>query len=88
MGRQGANWRNPRRVLHEHPGVNATTENAGDGWTKWLEHDHKRSKLDTEYKASAELTDGMVNQLGVVTTSIDNYKKSKKKLSRLHLVGS
>jgi hypothetical protein len=86
-GRQGANWRNPKRVLHEHPGIHATTESVGDSWTKWLQHDHERAQLDVAFKPN-EVSDGMVNQLGVVNTSIDNYKKSKKKLNRLHVVGN
>lgn len=83
---QGYRRRHPERVLGQYLGVTKTTTNAGSLWEKSLIHETKKSEMPHEFKVTDE-TDGMANQLGVVNTALDNYKASKNKFKRMHLVG-
>ena len=84
--KQGFRRRHPTRVLSQHQGIGETTEKASTQWEEAIMHDIKRVDLPDEYQ-STEGTTGMTNQMGLVTTALENYKSSKNKLDRLHLVG-
>jgi len=82
---QGTRMRHPERVLHQYKGVTATTDNVNSVYEKALMHDQERVSIPSEYKMSG--ADGMIaGQLGLVTTALDNFKKSKEKLRRVHMV--
>ncbi len=82
---QGFRQRHPNRVLNQFDGVMSTTSAAAMTWEQALIHDTKRVEMPKEFRPSKD-TDGMVNQVGVVTTALDNFKASKGKFSRMHLV--
>lgn len=83
---QGWRRRHPNRVLNQFKGVMDTTSSASSKWEESLIHDTKRVELPQEFQPK-EGMDGMTNQLGIVTAAFENYKASKNKLQRLHLVG-
>ena len=61
------------------------TENASSAWEKALMHEQQRTEVPQEYKAKDS---GMVaNQVGLVTTALDNFMKSKNKFERVAPVG-
>ncbi len=83
---QGVRRRHPHRVLNQFHGINATTSSAASTWEQALVYETKRVELPKEFIPKGD-DDGMVNQLGIVTTALENYKASKGKFSRLHLIG-
>lgn len=83
---QGWRRRHPTRVLNQFKGVVSTTSDASSKWEEALIHDTKRVELPQEFQPQGTM-DGMTNQLGIVTAAFENYKASKNKLQRLHLVG-
>jgi len=84
--KQGWRRRHPNRVLNQFTGVVDTTTTASSKWEEAMLYDTKRVELPQEFRPDSE-TDGMSNQLGVVTAALDNYKSSKEKLKRMYLVG-
>ena len=84
--RQGWRRRHPTRVLNQFKGVTETTSSASSRWEEALVHGTKRVELPQEFRPHDDM-DGMTNQLGLVTAALENYKASKNKLTRLHLVG-
>lgn len=83
--RQGKRRRHPDSVLNQFQTIKTETTNAHSAWEKALLHEQKRIEVPSEYRARDS---GMVaNQLGVVTTALDNYMKSKQKLERVAPVG-
>ena len=84
--RQGWRRRHPTRVLNQFAGVTNTTSSASSRWEEALIHGTKRVELPEEFRPHDDM-EGMSNQLGLVTAAQDNYKASKNKLQRLHLVG-
>lgn len=83
--RQGKRRRHPDRLLNQYQTIKEETTNANSAWEKALLHEQKRIEVPTEYKAKDS---GMVaNQLGLVTTALNNYMKSKYKLERVAPVG-
>lgn len=83
--RQGRRRRHPDRVLAQFQQIVKETENASSAWEKALMHEQQRVEVPQEYKARDS---GMVaNQVGLVTTALDNYMKSKGKFERVAPVG-
>lgn len=83
--RQGRRRRHPDRVLAQFELITKQTENASSAWEKALMHEQQRVEVPSEYKAKDR---GMVaNQVGLVTTAMDNYIKSKGKFERVAPVG-
>ena len=83
---QGFRQRHPHSVLGQYDGVMKTTSTAASSWEKALLYETKRTDMPKEFKVTGD-SDGMVNQVGVVTTALENYKASKSKFSRFHLIG-
>ena len=82
---QGKRRRHPKRVLAQFAQIVKETSNAESAWEKALMHEQKRVEVPEEYKiADGEM---VANQTGLVTTALDNYKKSKMKFVRESLVG-
>jgi hypothetical protein len=84
--RQGWRRRHPTRVLNQFAGVTNTTSSASSRWEEALVYDTKKVELPEEFRPHDD-TAGMTNQIGLVTAALENYKASKNKLQRLHLVG-
>jgi hypothetical protein len=82
---QGLRHRHPKTVLNQFKAMASTTSESSSLWEKALVDQTKRVDMPTEYRPSGD-SDGMVNQMGIVSVALDNYKASKKKFSRLHLV--
>jgi hypothetical protein len=83
---QGFRQRHPHSVLGQYDGVMKTTSTAASSWEKALLHETTRTEMPKEFRVSGD-SDGMVNQVGVVTTALENYKASKGKFSRMHMIG-
>ena len=83
---QGLRRRHPGTVLNRFQGVNSTSTQSASLWEKALIHETKRVDMPREFQVVGD-SDGMVNQMGIVSVALDNYKASKQKFSRLHLVG-
>lgn len=84
---QGVRRRHPHRVLGQFQGVNSTTSSASTMWEQALVHETKKVDMPQDFRPKGD-TEGMSNQMGLVSTALENYKNSKNKLQRLHLVGS
>ena len=84
---QGLRRRHPKRVLNRFHGVNSTSSESASLWEKSLIHETKRVDMPREFRVVGD-SDGMANQMGIVSVALDNYKASRQKLSRLHLVNS
>lgn len=84
--KQGWRRRHPTRVLNQFAGATNTTSNASSRWEEALVYGTKRVDLPDEFRPNDDM-EGMSNQIGLVSASLDNYKASKNKLGRLHLVG-
>jgi hypothetical protein len=82
---QGLRRRHPKRVLNRFKGVTSSSSKASSLWEKALTYETKRVEMPKEFQVVGD-SDGMVNQMGVVSVALDNYKASKKKFQRLHLV--
>ena len=83
--RQGRRRRHPDRVLAQFEQITKETEHASSAWEKALMHEQQRVEIPSEYKAKDR---GMVaNQVGLITTAMDNYIKSKGKFERVAPVG-
>lgn len=82
--KQGVRRRHPTRVLSQYAQIVKETSNAETAWEKALLHEQERLEIPEEYKTS----DGMIaNQTGLVTTALDNYKRSQNKFERTMLTG-
>ena len=83
--KQGRRRRHPDRILAQFKTIVDQTENASSAWEKALMHEQQRTEVPMEYKAKDS---GMVaNQVGLVTTALDNFMKSKNKFERVAPVG-
>ena len=83
---QGVRRRHPHRVLNQFDGVMKTTSSAASTWEQAMTHETKRVEMPKEFRPRDD-SEGMVNQLGIVSTALDNYKASRGKFQRMHLVG-
>ena len=83
---QGLRRRHPGRVLNQFAGVYKSTSHAKNQWEQALLYETKRVDLPKDFRPKGD-TDGMVNQIGLVTTALENYKSSRGKFERMHLVG-
>lgn len=82
---QGVRRRHPERVLSQYAGISKETSNAESVWEKALMHEQARVEIPEEFKAQdAEMG---VNQMGLVTTALDNYTRSKGKFARQFISG-
>lgn len=83
--KQGVRRRHPTRVLSQYAQIVKETSNAESAWEKALLHEQERLDVPEEYK----VTDGgmVANQTGLVTTALDNFKRSKNKFSRTLISG-
>jgi hypothetical protein len=82
---QGVRRRHPHSVLNQFSGITKTTSSAAMTWEQAMTHETKRVILPKEFRPRDD-SEGMANQMGVVTTALDNYKASRGKFSRMHLV--
>ena len=83
---QGFRRRHPKRVLNQFDGIMKSTSSAAMSWEQAMTHETKRVDMPKEFQPRDD-SDGMVNQMGVVTTALDNYKSSRGKFERMHLIG-
>ena len=80
----GTRRRHPRYTLNQFSEITKQTSNAESAWEKALMHEQERTEIPQDFR----LKEGMiVDQVGLVTTALDNYVKSKGKFSRTHLTG-
>jgi len=84
--KQGLRRKHPERVLHQFHGIAKTQSNAKEQWQKAMLHETKRAEMPHDFVVKDQDL-GMTNQMGVATISAKNYKDSKEKLMRMHLVG-
>jgi len=83
--KQGKRRRHPDRVLHQFQVIKQETDSANSVWEQALLHEQERTEIPMDYKTK---DGGMVsNQMGLVTTALDNYTRSKGKLERVTPVG-
>ena len=82
---QGLRRRHPHQVLGQFHGIMKSTSSAAMTWEKAMIHETKRVELPKEFRPKDDM-EGMANQVGIVTTALDNYKASKAKFARMHLV--
>lgn len=83
--KQGVRRRHPDRVLAQFAAIVDQTSNAQSAWEKALMHEQQRVEVPEEYKAKdAEM---ISNQVGLVTTALDNFAKSKSKFERVYSMG-
>ena len=83
---QGLRRRHPHRVLNQFDGIMKTTSSAAMTWEQAMLHETKRVDLPKDFRPKDDM-EGMSNQVGIVTTALDNYKASRGKFERMHLVG-
>ena len=85
--KQGKRQRHPDYVLHQFREDSGQADpKAFDQWTKGMQEDNERVPLDKVYTAGKDER-FWSNQMGLVTTALENYTKSKYKLERMHPVG-
>lgn len=84
--KQGIRMRHPDRVLHNFSAAVTGTDNPESLWEQALMQEQNRINLPQEYRPEGD-SKMMVNQLGVVSTALDNYEGSKFKLDRVHMIG-
>lgn len=82
---QGLRRRHPHRVLNQFDGVMKSTSSAAMTWEQAMIHETKRVELPKDFRPKDDM-EGMSNQVGIVTTALDNYKASRAKFERMHLV--
>lgn len=83
---QGFRRRHPDRVLGQYDGIMKTTGKSASLWEKAMIHETERHEMPQEFRPTDD-SEGMTNQVGLVTTALLNYKASKEKFSRMYLVG-
>ena len=83
--KQGKRRRHPETVLAQFKTIVDGTENVSSAWEEALQHEQKRVEVPQEYNVKES---GFVaNQVGLVTTALDNFYASKAKMSRVVPVG-
>jgi hypothetical protein len=82
---QGFRRRHPHRVLNQFDGIMKTTSSAAMTWEQAMIHETKRVDLPKDFRPKDDM-EGMSNQVGIVSTALDNYKSSRGKFERMHLV--
>lgn len=83
--KQGRRRRHPKTVLAQFDAITKTTSNAESAWERALMHEQERVEVPQEYQAKD--ADMIANQVGLVTTALDNYMKSQNKFDRYSLAG-
>jgi hypothetical protein len=86
LTKQGLRRRHPVRTLNQYAGVHKTTSGATQNWEQAMLYENERVEMPKDFNVDG-MDAGMTNQMGVATIALDNYKKSKEKLLRMHLVG-
>lgn len=84
--KQGLRRKHPYRVLNQYDALQKTHSSAKTNWEKTMMYENERVELPQEFHVEG-VDKGMANQMGIATVALDNYKKSKEKLMRMHLVG-
>lgn len=85
---QGKRQRHPEAVLHQFKTIVADTEKIDSVWEKMFHEENERTMIPKEYTMSGQDTGMMVNQMGLVNTALDNFKRSKAKLKRMVMYGN
>lgn len=84
--RQGFRRRHPHRVLNQFTAVVQGSTNPTEQWENAMIEDTERAELPEWYKKTNNA--GYATQIGLVQTALQNFKKSKHKLTSGHLIGS
>lgn len=83
--RQGFRRRHPSKMLNEYAGVVKTTRDPKLKWEEYIAAENERVQLpETTKKGRNEYA---TNQMGLVQTAMENYVKSREKLSAIVPVG-
>ncbi len=83
--KQGFRRRHPSTMLNQYAGVVKTTKNPKLKWEEYIAAENERVQLpETTKKGRNEY---VANQMGLVQTAMENYVKSKEKLSAIVPVG-
>lgn len=84
--KQGIRRRHPKELLHNYNHINDGMDRARTSWEKAFQYEDDRQGWDEIYTPKG-VNDMMANQLGLATTALENFKKSKSKLHREIPVG-
>jgi hypothetical protein len=85
--KQGLRRRHPEHVLHQYrEETGQNNVKAFDQWTQGMQENNERTPVDGVYRAEKD-DRFWSNQMGLVTTALENYTNSKFKLERMHPVG-
>ena len=85
--KQGVRRRHPEHVLHQYrEETGQNNVKAFDQWTQGMQQDNDRVPLDRVYTGDKD-DRFWANQMGLVTTALENYTNSEFKLERMHPVG-
>jgi hypothetical protein len=83
--KQGFRRRHPSRLLNEYAGVVKTNKNPKMKWEEYIDAENERIQLPETTKKGRNVY--MANQMGLVRTAMENYVKSREKLSSIVPVG-
>jgi hypothetical protein len=83
--RSGFRRRHPNRLLGQYAGVVKTTKNPKMHYEEFMEAENERTQLPETTKKARNVYAN--NQLGLVQTALENYVKSREKLSAIVSVG-
>lgn len=83
--RQGFRRRHPSKMLNEYAGVVKTNKNPKMKWEEFIAAENERVQLPETTKKGRNVY--AANQMGLVQTAMENYAKSREKLSAIVPVG-
>lgn len=83
--RQGFRRRHPNTMLNQYAGVVKTTQNPKMKWEEYIAAENERVQLPETTKKGRNAYS--TNQMGLVQTALENYVKSREKLSAIVSVG-
>lgn len=81
----GFRRRHPSKLLNQFAGVVKTNLNPKMQWEQRIDEENERVQLPETVKKGANVY--AANQMGLVQVAVDNYVKSKEKLSAIVAVG-
>jgi hypothetical protein len=84
--RNGFRRRHPNHLLNQFAAIVKTNKNPKLKYEEYIEAENERTELP-EYAKKARRNDMVANQIGLVQTAVENYAKSKEKLSAMTAVG-
>lgn len=82
----GVRRRHPDQVLNQFKAAYDKTSKASEAFDKSMRWETERYDMPKDFRPQNDIM-GLSTQLGVVTTADTNYRNSKNKLERMHLVG-